>query len=532
MKIQHFSIFACLVTRILSNTYFNKTDSSEVCQGYGGLFSEQHFIERNGVYNFEEDKYTIDWNISDGESVWINGYIEYANVTTIFVGCYILSPTLDRIPVEQASVYTCSKICGEIYLAHDFIYMGMNNHDCICFTESKMIELKSAKVCDIALPYHLRYMHSNDTNNHIFFAVYRVLHYYRRLSYQQCETTRKNKSARVITSASCYNMNAFGFICSSVDYEKGDPYCSLIFGPSRVCISHNLSTTWLQAQSQCFNRSGYLFDYALFKLEYDFMKSRLKTLEQYWIGGFRSFRITSTYPVESNFLTACLAATRLGEKLVIDPDDCAKTKRVLCAHGLYDVLVINNTISTIITSTVELTDSYKNYTKTTWPTDNYGALDINKSSSTYLNDENVTSYINITPTTNLEDNNEQIRTRNGFVYYHQFVTAGLLIVLLLIALISTVCCVYWKRKFKGRVLVNAYPPANDHEIFSNENYSGIYDNLYATVTNAETTEYESFNQINYISPIFSRAEDSTNYPFNEEAFNMDRPTPDYLTPVE
>lgn len=49
---------------------------------------------------------------------------------------------------------------------------------------------------------------------------------------------------------------------------------------------------------------------------------------------FRSFDIVSNSLGRARS-TACLAATRVGDTLILDPDDCNEQKRLICADGLY-----------------------------------------------------------------------------------------------------------------------------------------------------------------------------------------------------
>ncbi|KAL4224947.1 hypothetical protein ACF0H5_015643 [Mactra antiquata] len=141
-----------------------------------------------------------------------------------------------------------------------------------------------------------------------------------------------------------------GIVCASISGELSDKLACTIekHGRYHYCYVAR-SFTLPSARSYCFNISGDLLPY---------FREEIKELfpnitNSFWTGSFRAFKVTDhadTKHVESE---SCLAVTRIGTRLYLDPDDCSSYKQFICS----DDVLITKSATTPVRETVDEKDT-------------------------------------------------------------------------------------------------------------------------------------------------------------------------------
>lgn len=131
-------------------------------------------------------------------------------------------------------------------------------------------------------------------------------------------------------TASCHTLQSDlinGYICTDSAWSRmSTTDCSkLTTTEGTYCIMEDMSS-WTEASEGCFRRNGTLTHLGAEKDTPAYLKHNFK----YWIGVHRTFGIADAYRDEA---TVCLSATRVGNMLYLEPDDCSAQKYYLCGSA-------------------------------------------------------------------------------------------------------------------------------------------------------------------------------------------------------
>ena len=271
--------------------------------------------------------------LNNGESAWIEGYAKLSPFLS-WQGCYNTSGSnlsIRTVAIGYQSVYSCIVACNT---DQHYRYIGLKRTSCYCINDDQRIAIVGYAVNDTLCSVPCENNAVDSCGGFSYIAVYSILedsviHWAaNEPSSHLCVYVKRKYDHFAVYTASCHTFSQLylihGYICSNSAWSRlSTENCSSVTPSKTYCIQKDLSTRQ-DASTACYRRRGILADLGA---EVPSTSICLENNLRYWIGIHRTFGIAEQYkPTE----TVCLYATKLGDQLVIEPDDCAAEKFYLC----------------------------------------------------------------------------------------------------------------------------------------------------------------------------------------------------------
>ena len=298
--------------------------------------------------------------LNNGDSAWIEGYAKLSPFLS-WQGCYNTSNLKISIhgrAIGSQSIYRCTVACQQTR------YIGLKNTTCYCIDETKKSHMYSDSVNGAFCSIPCQNSAIDSCGGHSYMSVYSILsesHIHwaaNEPSSHLCVYVKRKDNYFAAYTASCHTLSHLihGYICSNSAWSRlSTENCSSVTYSKTYCIKLDMSSRQ-DASTGCYRRKGTLADLSAeiatsIYLDYNF---------RYWIGIHRTFGIAERYrPTE----TVCLSATKLGDQLVIEPDDCAAEKFYLCESqsSVNTTIVPKSTTELVTEGRAETQVKYKVY---------------------------------------------------------------------------------------------------------------------------------------------------------------------------
>ena len=244
--------------------------------------------------------------LEDGESAWVAGYAKYSGSMYNHCGCYPYD-NQNRFAASDnqghRGFYQCSEYCekqasGTYY---ENLYFLINTTSCVCL---KNVTQEKRTACP------------ENTDDGLLLELYKRKTRYQKDGHYQCATLKynSNRSTWETLTSKCWENKYVQctHIRKTIVCKKHTlitPYCDV-----------NISGTWLNGVKECNTIEGMLAPYYSEQL-----RSSLYWANQYWLGS------VSAYKLHTQRGDACLSVTRVGDQLVLQPDDCEAKNKFICA---------------------------------------------------------------------------------------------------------------------------------------------------------------------------------------------------------
>ena len=291
--------------------------------------------------------------LGEKESAWIEGYAQLSPFLS-WQGCFTktdLKINTRIVAVGYRSIYKCLQLCK------GYTYIGLKDSSCYCISQKQRIEIQHVSVHDSFCSIPCFNNAIDSCGGHTYMSVYGILdngqiHWaVNEPSSHLCVYVKRKQLIFEAFTASCHYLQSDlinGYICTDSAWSRmSTTDCSkLTTTEGTYCIMEDMSS-WTEASEGCFRRNGTLTHLGAEKDTPAYLKYNFK----YWIGVHRTFGITETY---RDGETVCLSATRVGNMLYLEPDDCSAQKYYLCgsARGVKTSPILLTTAISDHTSTV------------------------------------------------------------------------------------------------------------------------------------------------------------------------------------
>lgn len=349
-----YCVYFWIVHTVNGHIMANQSEAEAHCKKNGGLASNEYFKRSNGQLLLDNAHIEM-LDIRDGESAWITGYVNFSTFVS-WTGCYSEKRDKNGIKknyLEKNSIYSCSNYC--IDSKQECAYIGIHANMCICLTYSELYKLHNwqpspNEQCGLK-QYAPSDLTSGGNAKHEAINVYQI-HEQSTLFWspaipnlQQCVYASNSRDIPKYATASCFMGSENGFICSSSVYETLNKTCELYHTVDSTCFVSE-SSTWVDARNICYDYTGKLVSHI-----YVGIRQHAIINMKYWTGIYRSFNIMDNF--SPNY--ACLAVTRFQNKLVLDADNCAVEKQIVCKDNMSNIQVT-------IKTTYAVTEDNSEYT--------------------------------------------------------------------------------------------------------------------------------------------------------------------------
>ena len=267
--------------------------------------------------------------LNNGESAWIEGYAKLSPFLS-WQGCYNTSESplsIRTVAIGYESVNRCIGIC------QTYQYIGLKNRSCYCIDDVQRHAIGYYAVNDSFCSAPCPNNAVDSCGGFSYTAVYsiledRIIHWAaNEPSSHLCVYVKRKDNNFAVYTASCHTIPFIidGYICANSVWSRLITENCSIITPSRMyCIQKDIHGSSRQDASKgCYRRKGTLADLGAEMSTSVYLESNFK----YWIGIHRTFGIAEMYKENE---TVCLAATKVGDQLVIEPDDCTAQKFYLC----------------------------------------------------------------------------------------------------------------------------------------------------------------------------------------------------------
>jgi len=281
----------------------NHSEAVRLCKYKGGLVNSSFFPRIEVPYsNIGQPRESVLYSqlknvdLDDGKSAWVAGYVKYINTLYYHIGCPYID--LDRASVFAASdehlgFYQCSQYCE---------YQASKDPDIEYF----LILLQTIKcLC-------LRYKS-------------------RSTEYSSCFQTKTDvvllraPMSRKVTALFGFFQCLYKLRTPKGDLESYTSKC--LEKKHTVCYEYENasyhvanSSTWMRGVKECNRLGGFIMPLTESVTVMDINKT-------YWLG-------VSAYTIQTELGDACLAVTRVGDQLVLEPDDCRANNSFICASDI------------------------------------------------------------------------------------------------------------------------------------------------------------------------------------------------------
>lgn len=330
----HILIFVTLYIINIGNAletfiqFGNYSNAEVVCQDHGGLFSNTIFEDNNGKV-FLDSIPDVASHLGERDTAWIKGHVEFSKFIT-WQGCYSEKHSVIKTEMHHTSIYNCMHYCTTNTFPNVTVeYIGLRADYCYCLSRYdftfNMETNTDINKCSHQKPYFTHYYY-NDTSVISVFSIVNTKDWDPNPpSLNQCVYAKSISTTYKYATTSCYgntDRNIHGFICEN-GATQGNEHLQTF------CVN-NHTTSWMDADQQCIGYSGKLIG-----ILPQGIAKQLSKRENYWIGMFRSFKITGESSRIHAVPTACLAVTKIMDTLVLDPDNCSAQKMIICTDGIY-----------------------------------------------------------------------------------------------------------------------------------------------------------------------------------------------------
>jgi len=289
----------------------NNSEAVRLCTGRGGLAASSNFPRVDvTLMNYEQQRGSVLYSqlknvdLDYGESAWVAGYAIYGDFYSHF-GCYPYdhqSTFTSSDNQEHRGFYQCAEFCKK----QD---VSLNSTSCFC-VHANNVQKRSA--CPKNIQDRLLLELYRRRNRYEYSTTY-VSNLY------QCSIIGENtQPARKETTSKCSRKK--NLVCTYVTEQiictnntsKRTSYCDVGY-----------PTTWIEGVKVCSSLGGMMIPFVSPE-----STESMKNDAQYWTGG------VSPYTIEAEPGDACLAVTRLGNHLVLEPDDCRAKNSYICASDI------------------------------------------------------------------------------------------------------------------------------------------------------------------------------------------------------
>lgn len=338
-------VFFNQVSRSLSgfNFFYSKPEAVRTCRAFNGSLPN--------ITEFMGESLALELinELNNGESAWLKGFVKFSDPVS-FRGCYtgrnrkILSERIGKTGLD-ACISDC--LNSRKYTNFHTKYVGVVNDSCSCFKDLRRMKAIKDSECNFGCFNH----DINSCGGINAISVYKV---YRSALFVWAETepsqrqciyfhANVNKTEPEAYTTSCYTMESSvkidGYFCENSDYSQLDRRCWNRDESKRYCFKPG-TVTRQAARDSCLNFNGRLAEPDS-KIP---VSELVKENQNYWLGVYRPFSITERRSRGS----ACLAVTKVHDKLYIDPDNCYIKKHFICVRNGYRE---SNTVSTFFEDT-------------------------------------------------------------------------------------------------------------------------------------------------------------------------------------
>lgn len=318
--------------------FANYSNANDVCKDKGGLVSNTIFDDNNGeVFLDSTNIQDAATSLEEGDTVWIKGYAEFSEFIT-WQGCYSEKHSVVKTTMHNTSVYECLHYCITHRSAHR--YIGLRKDLCYCLLGNDLKENMDSLTdiqCNQQKPYYTHYRDTDTRAISVFTIVNTADWDPHPPSLNQCVYAKSISTTYKYATTSCHGNtdgNRHGFICENGATQNLNKSCDSFYEDKQnsqaFCVNNN-ATSWLEANQQCIDYSGKLVDFLHQRIAQQLPKGN-----NYWVGMFRSFKITGETSRIHAVPTACLAVTKVMDSLVLDPDNCSTHKLIICTDGEND----------------------------------------------------------------------------------------------------------------------------------------------------------------------------------------------------
>ena len=269
--------------------------------------------------------------LNDGESAWIDGYAKLSPFLS-WQGCYNTSDLKFSILIVAIRYESVNRCIGACQNYKTYQYIGLKSRSCYCINDVQRSAIQNYAVNDSFCSFPCQNNAVDSCGGISYMAVYSILedsviHWAaNEPSSHLCVYVKRKVDHFDVYTASCHTLSPLihGYICSNSAWSRlSTENCSSVTYSERYCIQKVISSRQ-DASTGCYRRRGILADIGAEKDTTIYLESNYR----YWIGIHRTFGISEQIykPTE----TVCLSATRLGDKLILEPDDCSAQKFYLC----------------------------------------------------------------------------------------------------------------------------------------------------------------------------------------------------------
>jgi len=287
------------------NPAVNHSVAEQLCSDRGCLVASSNFSRVHvSPIDYGQPRDSVRYSqlknveLEDGESAWVAGYAKYSDSIYNHWGCYPydnVNTIAASEKLEDRGFYQCSKFCenkNKGTLDSDTFYFSLNTTSCFCL--SKYEDEWKRTAC-------------SETNANGL-LLYRRRKRYSTSGIYQCALIRQSERSKWVERTSkCLKNNNI--------------VCVLLVNNSHCVVDY--STAWLGGVNVCSSHAGFMAPYVADAFEYITHRET-----QYWLGA------VSAYTEQAGPGDACLAVTRLGDHLVLEPDDCTTINSFICADDI------------------------------------------------------------------------------------------------------------------------------------------------------------------------------------------------------
>ena len=287
--------------------------------------------------------------LGDGEFAWIEGYAKLSPFLS-WQGCFNTTninylASMRVVSIEAKSIYRCWEACP----GYEYMYIGIKDRSCYCILQDQRHAIRNTNVNDSYCSFSCNNNVIDSCGGHSYMSVYAILDNGRihwaatEPSSQLCVYVKRKRLKFEAFIASCHTLQSDlinGYICTNNAWSRmSKTNCtSQTAVQGTYCIMDDISSR-TEASEGCFRKNGMLADLGAEADTPVYLKHNFR----YWIGIHRTFETSETY---RDGETVCLSATRVGNMLYLEPDDCSAQKYYLCESNSKDHT------KTILTSTM------------------------------------------------------------------------------------------------------------------------------------------------------------------------------------
>jgi len=312
--------FSTIIITFAQNHAVNHSAAEQLCADKGGLVPSFNFPRVDvSLTDFGQSRDSIRYSqlknveLEDGESAWVAGYAKYGDSLYYHFGCcpydnqntFAESDKQDHRGFYQCSDYCENRASGTAY--YDQLSFLINATNCVCI---KNMFVLNRTACPETI------------KDGLLLELYRRISRYLSDGLYQCATVRynNNKSNWETLTSKCLGNKAV--VCNNIRQNISCQILNTFYTISSNLCDVDSSDTWMNGVKECNNIGGMVMPYLsreIFMLDKNI---------QYWLGYVSAYKL-KTHPGH-----ACLSATRVGDRLVLEPSDCVANNKFVCASDI------------------------------------------------------------------------------------------------------------------------------------------------------------------------------------------------------